>query len=157
MSVSVSDALSALGGDLTLSISFSIANELLGAAHEAQLQQAELVGIVLAVTVILSGLPNALRATKKEFNLACAVMRGTAPPKDDDPSQAAVGGLGAFFALFVRVAQRISATICVQLVAANVQATQPLRSVRLVTLLGVAVFFVFLECTTSPQTYGRRS
>ena len=40
-------------------------------------------------------------------------------------------------------------SICVQLIAANVRVQQPLRAVRVITLLGVAVFFVFLESTAT--------
>jgi hypothetical protein len=149
-SVTVAQALSSLGSDLTLAISFSIAHELLAAAEDAQIQQAELIGIVLSTTVVLSVLPNAFAWTMHELSSVRAIWRG------DMASAASVCdrhesrmSLGQFAALFVSIAQRISASICVQLVAANVKATQPLRSVRLLTLVGVAVFFVFLESTAA--------
>ena len=66
-----------------------------------------------------------------------------------DPTDADKSGLLAFLALFVKVAQRIVMSICVQLIAANVHVTQPLRTVRVFTLMGVAVFFVFLESTAT--------
>ena len=37
----------------------------------------------------------------------------------------------------------------VQLLAANVRTQQPLRVVRVLTLLSVAVFFLFLEATAA--------
>ena len=58
-------------------------------------------------------------------------------------------GILEFITLLVRMAQRISISICVQLLASNVRSRQPLRSVRVVSLLGVAIFFLFLESTSS--------
>ena len=56
-------------------------------------------------------------------------------------------GVVAFLGLFVSIFQRISVSIVVQLLAANVRTQQPLRAVRVLTLLSVAVFFLFLEAT----------
>lgn len=148
-SPTASDALSALGGDLTLSISFAVARELLDAAKEAQIGEAELIGIVLTVSIVLSALPNALWLARTEVAAAWAVARGRRPRIAPDPSDADRSGLLAFLALFVKVAQRIVMSICVQLIAANVHVTQPLRTVRVFTLMGVAVFFVFLESTAT--------
>ena len=55
----------------------------------------------------------------------------------------------AFLAVFVSIAQRISISLVLQLLAANVRTHQPLRSVRILTLLSVAVFFLFLESTAT--------
>lgn len=156
-SPTASDALSALGGDLTLSISFAVARELLDAAKEAQIGEAELIGIVLTVSIVLSALPNALWLARTEVAAAWAVSRGRRPRFTPDPTDADRSGLLAFLALFVKVAQRIVMSICVQLIAANVHVTQPLRTVRVFTLMGVAVFFVFLESTaTLGRVVGRR-
>ena len=156
-SPTASDALSALGGDLTLSISFAVARELLDAAKEAQIGEAELIGIVLTVSIVLSALPNALWLAGTEAAAAWAVSRGQRPNIAPDPAAADKSGLLAFLALFVKVSQRITMSICVQLIAANVHVTQPLRTVRVFTLMGVAVFFVFLESTaTLGRVVGRR-
>ena len=166
-SPTATDALSSLGGDLTLSISFAIANELLAAARDADLGEAELIGIVLSTSIVLSALPNALWLARTELMAAYASLRpsGGASGKISArrpqiaPNSANLheaSGLLAFFALFVRVAQRISMSICVQLIAANVRVQQPLRAVRVVTLLGVAVFFVFLESTATLGRVQRR-
>lgn len=148
-SPTASDALSALGGDLTLSISFAVAHELLDAARDAELGEAELIGIVLSTSIVLSALPNVLWLARTEVVVAWAVYKGQKPPIRPNEKDGEVSGLLAFLALFVRVAQRISMSICVQLIAANVQVQQPLRVVRVITLLGVAVFFVFLESTAT--------
>lgn len=156
-SPTASDALSALGGDLTLSISFAVARELLDAAKEAQVGEAELIGVVLTVSIVLSALPNALWLARTEVSAAWAVSRGRKPRFAPDPTAADRSGLLAFLALFVKVSQRITMSICVQLIAANVHVTQPLRTVRVFTLMGVAVFFVFLESTaTLGRVVGRR-
>lgn len=150
-SPTASDALSALGGDLTLSISFAVAHELLDAARDAELSEAELIGIVLSTSIVLSALPNLLWLARTEIVVLYATLtrRTARPPLRPDPKDSEVSGLLAFLALFVRVAQRISMSICVQLIAANVHVQQPLRAVRVITLLGVAVFFVFLESTAT--------
>jgi hypothetical protein len=161
-SPTASDALSALGGDLTLSISFAVAHELLDAARDAELGEAELIGIVLSTSIVLSALPNVLWLARTEvvvaygtwlYNSGKTTVRPMTRP---NPNDGEVSGLLAFLALFVRVAQRISMSICVQLIAANVQVQQPLRVVRVITLLGVAVFFVFLESTATVGRVQRR-
>lgn len=153
-SPTASDALSALGGDLTLSIAFAVANELLDAARDAELSESELIGIVLSTSIVLSALPNLLWLARTEIVVLYATLKNPGRvPTRPDAKDIEVSGLLAFFALFVRVAQRISMSICVQLIAANVHVQQPLRAVRVITLLGVAVFFVFLQSTA---TFGKQ-
>ena len=149
MTPNAADSLSALGGDLTLSIAWAIAHELLDAAKDAELGEAELIGIVLSTSIVLSALPNILWLARTEVVAAWAVWKGINAPTTPDPDVESTSGLLAFLALFVRVAQRISMSICVQLIAANVHVQQPLRAVRVFTLLGVAIFFVFLESTAT--------
>lgn len=189
------DALSSLGGDLTFSVSWSVATELLDAARETQLGEAELIAIVLGASVVLGALPKALpkalslvRAEAARFwKLLATAWRRIAAPSEaqaelaqnagsagdaaaagtwkasttrreaDAPAVAAgaapataateASGIVAFLGLFVGIFQRISVSIVVQLLAANVRTQQPLRAVRVLTLLSVAVFFLFLEAT----------
>ena len=156
-SPTATDALSALSGDLTLSISFAVANEVLEAAKEAEVGEAELIGIVLAVSIILSALPNLLWLARTEVSAAWAVMHRRKPAVRADEASSAPSGLMAFLAYILRVAQRLSMSICVQLIASNVRTQQPLRAARVITLAGVAVFFVFLESTaTLGRTQRRR-
>lgn len=149
MAPTVTDALSALGGDLTLSIAWAIAHELLDAAKDAELGEAELIGIVLSTSIVLSAMPTMLWMARSEWSAAWSVWHGTAAPKEAKSSDTPISGLIAFMGVFVRVAQRISMSICVQLIAANVHVQQPLRAVRVFTLMGVAIFFVFLESTAT--------
>jgi hypothetical protein len=67
--------------------------------------------------------------------------------KGEYPAEAS--GLAAFLTLLVSMAQRILISVAVQLLAANVRAKQPLRSVRIVSLLGVSVFFTFVQAGSS--------
>ncbi len=146
--MSTAVALSSLGSDLAFSVSFGIANELLDAAHEAHLSEEELIGIVLALSVVLSAMPSSFRAVQREL----AMRRTTekAPNAKSDPGQGTKeSGLLEFVSLLVKMAQRISISICVQLLASNVRSRQHLRSVRIVSLLSVSIFFLFLESTSS--------
>ena len=52
-------------------------------------------------------------------------------------------------ALVVNILQRILVAITVQLLAASVRAQQESRLVRTVSLIGLAVFFVFVESLTT--------
>jgi len=148
MATGATDALSALGGDLTFSVSWSVASELLDAAREAQLGEAELIAIVLGLSIVLSALPAGLSIARVEVARFWAIMTGK-PLTNCNGGAAEVSGIFAFMGLFVNIFQRISVSIVVQLLAANVRAQQPLRVVRVLTLLTVAVFFLFLEATAT--------
>jgi len=142
------DALSALGGDLTFAISWAVARELLDAAKDAQLGDAELIGVVLFSSICLSGIPQAMLLGRIETLRVLAVLKNEPMPPYSSNAVSS-SGIFAFIGIFLRIAQRISLSVCVQLLTANVQATQPLRVVRVLTMLGTAVFFLFLESTAT--------
>lgn len=154
-------ALGSLGSDLAFSVSFGIANELLDAAKEANLSEDELIGIVLAVTVLLAALPSSVASVRRQFDSA---MRGNvtagsnagnggreeaAKGAEEAAKGAEPSGVAEFVTLLLTMAQRIALSVCVQLIASNVRSRQPLRSVRVVSLLAVSIFFLFLESTSS--------
>ena len=158
-----------VGSDLIVSVSWSIANELLAAAKEQQLSKAELVGLLLLVTVVLSSTPHLWTslASVSWLDGARSLLqwvkgRGAVPKPlntaanscttNKKPSAVESVGFISFLAVFVHMAQRISLNVCVQLVASSVNAQQPLRAVRIVSLFGVAVFFLFLQ---SAMQFGR--
>jgi hypothetical protein len=132
-------ALGSLGSDLAFSVSFGIANELVAAASEANLSEDELIGMVLVVTVLLAALPSSFTGIRKEWHKAYGGQRKAVPDS----------GILEFMKLLLNMAHRISLSICVQLVSSNVRSKQPLRSVRVVSLLAVSIFFLFLESTSS--------
>ena len=51
-------ALTSIGSDLSVSVSFQVASELLDAAQETDMREDELVGLVLGVAIALSALKN---------------------------------------------------------------------------------------------------
>tara|TARA_Y100000817_G_C16857302_1_gene544510 strand:- start:2569 stop:3027 length:459 start_codon:yes stop_codon:yes gene_type:complete len=139
------DALGALGSDLAFSVSFGIARELLDAATDAQISDDELIGVVLALSIVLGALPRSFSLAYDEL----AKRRWLGLSVSDESEGPSNSGLLAFVNLLVDIARRISVSISVQLLAANVRAKQPQRAVRIVSLLSVAVFFLFLEATSS--------
>ena len=161
-------ALGSLGSDLAFSVSFGIANELVAAAHEAHLSEDELIGIVLVLTVLLAALPSSFASIREEWEkvreLVLTALLAALPSSfasmlkgcmqkqrggSADRKQPPASAIFEFATLLLNMAQRISLSICVQLVAQNVRSRQPLRSVRVVSLLAVIVFFLFLESTSS--------
>tara|TARA_X000001036_G_scaffold309885_1_gene288610 strand:- start:178 stop:699 length:522 start_codon:yes stop_codon:yes gene_type:complete len=157
-----SSALAGLGSDLAFTISFAIARELLDGANEAGISQDELVAVVLALGVIFAALPRTATSLWRELpSLPWPGRRGATGvagvggagggdkgAKGDgadgahapDPS-----GVGEFLKLIVDMGKRISVSVCVQLLASNVRSKQPLRSVRIVLLFGVVMYFLFLD------------
>lgn len=150
-------ALGALGSDLAFSVSLGIAHELLDAAQEAHLTEDELIAVVLAVSVLLAALPSTMDALRKQYVEIMRDRSDSDKEANKEKSGESNGNVHAietsdileFFTLLVRMSQRISLSICVQLVASNVRSRQPLRSVRVVSLLAVSIFFLFLESTSS--------
>lgn len=125
-----SAALGNIASDLSVSISFSVANEFLGAAREAQMGDDELVAALVTTVVAVT---SAKRFVEK---LSSRIKK-----RDGDEQR----GLFEFVALMLSIAQRITLSISVQVLAVSVRVNQPSRLVRVTTLLGVVVFFVFFE------------
>ena len=143
------DALSSIGSDLSFAVSFAIANELLAAAREQQLEDAELIGIVLLTSICLSALPKALVVLSTESTKLLAIMHNVPYESKMDLAHSTEQGILGFAAFLLQIFQRISLTVTIQLVTAAVQTAQPLRSVRLLSLLSVLFFFVFLRQTAT--------
>lgn len=143
------DALSSIGSDLSFAVSFAIANELLAAAREQQLEDSELIGIVLLTSIFLSALPKALVVFSRELTKLVAIVRGIPYSEESNSKGATEQGILGFAAFLLQIFQRISLTVTIQLVTASVQTAQPLRSVRLLSLLSVLFFFVFLRQTAT--------
>lgn len=136
MSATALGAIGNLGADLSFSVAFSIAAELVAAAKEGQMSEDELIASVLILSIVLTALPRTLGMVVKELR-SFGWLHETTPPG----SSAAESGLLEFSKLLIDIARRISVSLSVQLLAANVRVKQPDRGVRVVSLLSVAVFF----------------
>ena len=148
--------LGALGSDLAFSVSFGIARELLDAAKESGVSEDELVAVVIALSVAFSALPRCFLRLFREIRERRA-RASIVPSNPDAKHKSEPSGFGAFMKLLIDIAQKISVSISVQLLAANVRTLQPLRAVRVVSLLTVAIFFLFLEATSTIGTNSRSS
>ena len=166
--------LSSIGSDLSVSVSFNIANELLEAAHDEQLSEDELISLVLGFAIIFSAIQSRLnkalgdrraavaRSAREKARDAVAKLVTVKPELSGlldesfmrEAERTAVEELANkrssldFLALLVSISQRILVAISIQLLAASVKAQQPSRLVRTVSLVGLAMFFVFLESLT---------
>mgnify|MGYP004110755835 CR=1 FL=1 len=168
--------LSSIGSDLSVSVSFNIAHELLDAAHDEQLAADELISLVLGFAIIFSAVQSrlnkvledrrrsAIAAARKRAQEEVASVKLKLGPEIgllfnegfmQAAEQAAVNELATkrsgldFLALVVNILQRILVAISVQLLAASVRAQQQSRLVRTVSLIGLAIFFVFVESLTN--------
>lgn len=106
----------------------------------------ELVAVLVTVVVVVTSI-------KRLVDKASRWIASSAGKRDDGDAvdDAAVAseeqqrGLLEFVSLMLSIAQRITLSISVQVLAYSVKTNQPSRLVRVTTLLGVVVFFVFFE------------
>jgi hypothetical protein len=170
--------LSSIGSDLSVSVSFNIAHELLDAAEDEQLAADELISLVLGFAIICTAVQSRLNkaladrrksaiesARRKAKDGVEAIKKLHGDAVGDIITEgfvhaaehAAVSELATkrsgldFLALVVNIMQRILVAISVQLLAASVRAQQESRLVRTVSLIGLAIFFVFVESLTTRQ------
>jgi len=168
--------LSSIGSDLSVSVSFNIARELLDAAEDEQLAADELISLVMGFAIVLTAVQSRLnkalddrrksviekaRSRAREHVAALRKLHGDALAGVftegfvHAAEHAAVSELATkrsgldFLALVVNILQRILVAITVQLLAASVRAQQESRLVRTVSLIGLAIFFVFVESLTT--------
>jgi len=168
--MSSADALTALGSDLAFSVSYAIASELRLSAADSGVSDHNLIAAVLVFSIVLSALPASIhqgaRLARREWPAVRLRLARSAPSALQaieyvvgraDPAVA--GGptrvapknasLVEFVELLVSIARRIAMSLLVQLVAATAVARQPLRLSRILSLLSVAVFFLFLQSGAS--------
>ena len=168
--------LSSIGSDLSVSVSFNIASELLDAAKDEQIGPDELISLVLGFAIIFSAVQARLnKALDDRRKSVLERARSKARERVSELKKLhgdALGGLFTeafvhaaehaavselatkrsgldFLALVVNILQRILVAITVQLLAASVRAQQESRLVRTVSLIGLAIFFVFVESLTT--------
>lgn len=131
-------SLSAVGADLSVSVSFSVASELVDAAREAQIGDDELVAILVAVVVILSTVQ---RSVSKFAKWLSSKLQ----------SESEQRGIVEFSLLLLGIAQRIALSLTVQILALSVRANQPSRLVRVLSLLSAVSLFIFFEVSTGGE------
>ena len=168
--------LSSIGSDLSVSVSFNIASELLAAANDEQIAADELISLVLGFAIIFSAVQARLNKTLGDRRKSVVEQaRSKARTRVSELKKLhgdALGGLFSegfvhaaehaavselatkrsgldFLALVVNILQRILVAISVQLLAASVRSQQESRLVRTVSLIGLAIFFVFVESLTT--------
>jgi hypothetical protein len=185
--MSSADALTSLGSDLAFSVSYAIASELRLSAADSGVSDHNLIAAVLVFSIVLSALPASIhqgaRLARREWpavrqrlaQSAPSLLRvveyvlGRTPPTNvavgvgvGEPTRVATknASLVEFVELLVSIARRIAMSLLVQLVAATAVARQPLRLSRILSLLSVAVFFLFLQSgasTAIPHTHSHRA
>ena len=168
--------LSSIGSDLSVSVSFNIASELLAAANDEQIAADELISLVLGFAIIFSAVQARLNKTlsdRRRSVVEKARLQARSRVAElkklhgetlggvfsdsfvHAAEHAAVNELATkrsgldFLALVVNILQRILVAISVQLLAASVRSQQESRLVRTVSLVGLAIFFVFVESLTT--------
>jgi len=128
-----SAALANIGADLSVSLSFVIANELVAAAREQQVGDDELVAMLVGFVVVAVSLRGGLQRLSHSFSDSGSAKTTTRR------------GVLEFGLLLLSIAQRIGLSLSVQVLAYSVRSNEPSRSVRVTTLLATVVFFVFFE------------
>jgi hypothetical protein len=151
-------ALSSLGSDLSFSISFLAASELVEAAKEGQLADAELVAVMLFVVVVVSVLKGVVsrqvadalkrRTVKINGEIAADVEESERELLVQTALREQSKSLLEFVLLLLLVVQRIVLSLTVQVVAVSVRSTSASRAVRVISLLSLVLFFLFLDSST---------
>lgn len=149
-----------------------VALELVAGAEEASLKDDELVGVVLAVAILLAAARSTLsfvrEERKRKFEEGVARRaEGTWDPSIV-PSQAeyirdcvrrererfgSARTLLDFAILFVSIASRIALSTTVQLLAAAARGRQTTRAARVLTLVSLSSFFVWIESSASSSAF----
>ena len=166
--------LSSIGSDLSVSVSFNIASELLEGAHDMQLGEDELIGLVLGFAMIVAAVQARVSKSLRDRR-SKVVAKARAEAREivaefaskepfwekqaelfvKEAERAALDKLRDrrsaldFVSLLVDICSRILIAISIQLLAASVRAQQQERVVRTVSLIGLAIFFVFVESLTN--------
>ena len=167
-------ALQLIGSDLSVSVSFVIARELLEGAAEVQMADDELIACVLGLSIVFTAIENAVTIRLEERSRS-SVERIEAEAEAEAESKVADGSLSPsdkkgfvseaaedaraklskrhsgldFVKVLVGIARQIAFSITIQLLASSARAREPSRAVRLLTLIGLVVFFLFVQSNGS--------
>ena len=131
MGGTTASTLTSIGADLSVSISFQVAQELVNGAEESSFEEDELVAIVLGVAIILAAARSILLSIRSE--------------RESNDKVSKERTLLDFAILFTHIAGRIALSTTVQLLATAARGSQTSRATRVTTLLSLSVFFVWIE------------
>ena len=157
------ETLHALSGDLAFAVGYSIAQELIDLAQEAQIGTEELVVCVLSITLLLNSSDSVGRMLWTPMSRAVALVctksnrNRVAPSTDSGAEQSSntakpkrkENAVYAFAYDVLLLTRRLSQSIALQLLSSSVRADSSSRAVRILSLLSVTIFFVFLQTTSS--------
>ena len=162
------NALASIGSDLSVSVSFQVASELVDASREVQMQDAELIGIVLGLSIAFSALLSLLTSRRAEGKLA-SLRKAEARAREEAEAEPSVVGeeavdryvkqcvameekrfeeersLTDFLILLVQISARISFSLTVQLLATSARSRQSSRVGRVLSLVGLSIFFTWIH------------
>lgn len=149
-----------------------VALELVAGAEEASLKDDELVGVVLAVAILLAAARSTLSFVREERRNkfeAGVVRRAEAAwepasgksreeytrdcVKRERERFSSERTLLDFSILFVSIASRIALSTTVQLLASAARGRQTTRAARVLTLVSLSSFFVWLESSASSSAF----
>lgn len=129
-------ALDYIASDLSFTLAFQIALELLAASREGDLTDETLVAFVIALGIVINAVPRTA--------LSLVFLRTGVRPRDALRDVRPNGSL-AFLLRFLKVAERILLSIVVQLIASSARGSQSVRTQRVLSLASTSLFFLFLE------------
>jgi hypothetical protein len=169
------NALASIGSDLSVSVSFQVAIELVDASREVQMQDAELIGIVLGLSVVFSALLSLLtfrREENKKSSLLTTESRARKEAAKDgvvapdaveryvkqcvaleDKRFEEERSLTDFSILLVQISARISFSLTVQLLATSARSRQSSRVVRVLSLIGLSIFFTWIHASADKRIF----
>jgi len=125
MEISAGSQLGSIGSDLSITVSFVVASELLELARSGGIAEDELIMSVLAFSIVLRSIPRAWAKMGELKLLPPAIVASQS------------SGLVEFVHTLVEVSIRISTSLSIQLLGSNMRSRSELRSVRILTLLSL--------------------
>ena len=118
-----------VGAQLSLTVSFTIASELRDAALSAGVHLDELIMLVTAIYLCITRLKNTVKYVAKSMEVPNNTNRTTI----------------TFLQQLVTSTEEITMSLAVQLVVRSIAARTSILSVRVVGLVAVAIFFLYIK------------
>ena len=137
---SAGGAIDYIASDLSFTISYQIARELLDVAHESDTSDDALVALIIVVGIVLNIVP-------RTFMMAQRML--TSHSRKEIAAKFKKKSVLTFVMRFLKIAERIMLSVVIQLIAGSARSEQPVRMQRVLTLASVSLFFIFLEQTSN--------